>query len=573
MKKQLMLRSVLIALASALIVFIAAMGVVYFVSENNICGNLVNDAKVYADILSGGDPVASLSEVKDFGDMRVTLIDDGGNVLFESDTDSELENHADREEFVSAMDGRSKIVKRYSATLGCNMYYYAVGFDAADGQTYYLRIAERQSNLAAYVWASLPFVLLAVAVAVVISYFFAKRMATNTAARISAVGESLKSINSGEYKPIKTDMRDTEFFGILTEMNELFAGIKNNIASIKSEQSKLDFVLNNMSQGVIAFTPKNDIALINKFACDLFGVSENQSVGKNLIWLIDDRDLVETLSNALDKGEDSGFECRRGDKDLNFKVYSLAKSDLSNEITNIVLVADITKEKAAIRQKSEFFANASHELKTPLTSMQGLTELLLTKGNQDEQEKKYLQRIYNESKRMSNLVLDMLYISDLENGRAEKHFEDIDLQAVVSEVRQEYAAQTDQKNVSVTTSGEGHVKADYRNIYELVSNLYSNAVHYNKEGGKINVAIDKTADGVRLTVEDSGIGIAAEHIPKLCERFYRVDKSRSKKTGGTGLGLAIVKHICNLYDASLDIQSRPGEGTKVTVVFPQNKAD
>ena len=116
-------------------------------------------------------------------------------------------------------------------------------------------------------------------------------------------------------------------------------------------------------------------------------------------------------------------------------------------------------------------------------------------------------------------------------------------------------------------------KADYRNIYELVGNLFSNAVHYNKNGGKIDVTIETSADGVRLTVEDSGIGIAKEHIPKLCERFYRVDKSRSKKTGGTGLGLAIVKHICNLYGAKLGIQSALGKGTKVTVDFKNDTAD
>ena len=572
MKKQIMLRSVLIALAASLIVFLAAIGVVYFVSDSNIKNNIMSDTKVYADILKSGAPVAILEGVADFDDMRVTLVDADGDVLFESDTDAALENHADREEFSSAMDGRPQIVRRYSSTMGYNMYYYAVGFESG-GATYYLRIAERTSNIGSYIWPSLPFFIFAMAVAAVISYFFSKRMAQAAAEKIRSVGDSLKSINSGEYKPIVTDMRDAELFGILTEMNELFSGVKNNISAIKREQNKLDFVLNNMSQGVIAFTPGNNIALINRFACDLFGVAEKQAVGQKVIWLIDDTTLSQKLGGALEKEHDDEFSYRLGDKDLNFKIYSLSKSNLSGEISNIVLIADLTNEKAAIRQKSEFFANASHELKTPLTSMQGLTELLLAKGNGDEQEKKYLQRIYNESKRMSNLVLDMLYISDLENGVAEKHAEDIDLEAVAGEVKQEYAHQTEEKNISVTVSGKGRIKADYRNIYELVGNLFSNAVHYNKNGGKIDVTIETSADGVRLTVEDSGIGIAKEHIPKLCERFYRVDKSRSKKTGGTGLGLAIVKHICNLYGAKLGIQSALGKGTKVTVDFKNDTAD
>ena len=161
----------------------------------------------------------------------------------------------------------------------------------------------------------------------------------------------------------------------------------------------------------------------------------------------------------------------------------------------------------------------------------------------------------------------MLYISDLASGRAERREEDIDLGAVAAEVRQAYSHQAEERDVTLNVSGSGYVRADYRTIYEIVGNLCSNAVHYNVPGGKVDMDIRTDGGQVILTVSDTGIGIPEEHLPKVCERFYRVDKSRSKKTGGTGLGLAIVKHVCNLYGAKLNIQSKVGEGTTVQVIF------
>lgn len=565
MKKQIMLRCVLIAAVSALIVFFAALGVVYGVSDKRVRENLVSDAKVYCDMLSNAEAESVLGSVKDFGGMRITLMDDQGNVLFESDTSDTLSNHADREEVKAALDGSPKIVQRYSDTMQYNMYYYALTYKF-DGRTYVLRIAERQSDMASYVWISLPFVLLAVIIAVAVSYFSARRLSGRMSQKLRDVGDSIKSLNDGQYRPIQTDMSDTEFFGILTEMNDLFDSVQSNMAAIKDEQIKLDIVINNISQGVIAFSAKNDIVLVNKFVCELFGVDSGSTKGQNLLWLVDDKELCALLEDAVSGGSDREFNFRYKDKDLNFKVFCLKNSGLSNDIGNIALIADLTNEKIALRQKSEFFANASHELKTPLTSMQGLTELLLAKGG-DEQQQKYLQRIYAESKRLGNLVLDMLYISDLENGRTVRNEEEVDLISVANEVRAEYAHQAEEKNVDITVSGDGKIRADYRSVYEIVGNLCSNAVHYNKEGGKVDISVSDIGGKVKLQVRDTGIGIAAEHLPKLCERFYRVDKSRSKKTGGTGLGLAIVKHVCNLYGAKLDIQSEVGKGTCVSIEF------
>ena len=220
------------------------------------------------------------------------------------------------------------------------------------------------------------------------------------------------------------------------------------------------------------------------------------------------------------------------------------------------------------KQKSDFFANASHELKTPVAVMQGLSEILLTKETLDDGSKKQVDRIHKESLRLASLISDMLKLSKLENGEeTELVLADVNLRETVEEVLAELSTKLVEKNITATVTGNATVVADSKKIFELVENLCSNAINYNKDNGKITVSIVEETDGVELKVSDTGIGIEKENIPRLCERFYRVDKSRSKKTGGTGLGLAIVKHICALYDADLSIESDVGIGTTITVVF------
>ena len=184
---------------------------------------------------------------------------------------------------------------------------------------------------------------------------------------------------------------------------------------------------------------------------------------------------------------------------------------------------------------------------------------------------KYAQRIHNEAERLGALVLDMLKLSNIENLQSLKAVEEsateVELSDIAAEVIAALEVEAEKKNLTVTLEGKGVVVADPRKIYEIINNLYSNAVNYNVLNGSIKVVIGKTDCGTVLTVADTGIGIDKKHIPRLCERFYRVDKSRSKKTGGTGLGLAIVKHVCALYGAELNISSEEGVGTTVTVTF------
>ena len=273
--------------------------------------------------------------------------------------------------------------------------------------------------------------------------------------------------------------------------------------------------------------------------------------------------LFDKLRNVEDLSKE--FE----NKILRVEIRKPTGKMLEGKIGRILIFSDVTKEKELARQKEEFFANASHELKTPLTTMMGLAEIMIARGG-DESTRRHLERIYAESVRLSGLISDMLKLSWLDGKIDEDTSGEVNLEDTAKEVVAELATQLAEKNVTATVSGTGRVKADGKKMFELIQNLCSNAVNYNKPNGTIDIKITEGDKSVVLSVKDSGIGIEKEHLPRLCERFYRVDKSRSKKTGGTGLGLAIVKHICALYNAELSIQSEIGVGTQVTVKF--NKA-
>ena len=558
MRKKLTLRCMLIALITAMIVFIAALGLLFWLYDETEEKGIKDKTRLLATALTSAQKPESVLAAID--GIRVTLTDSEGGVIY--DSEGAEGPHADREEIAAALKGSPVVVARYSQTLGARAYYYAETFTAG-GKVYVLRVCEKMSDIAPYVGAGVGALFLAVAVGLAVSAVFARKVSSDVFGRLNEINGRLRALTQ-----LSEDSAFTgkdEFAQIAEEIDALVAGLGGSLTDLRREQSKLDFVINNISQGMMAFSSRNEIVLYNKPVCKIFKVKDD-IMGKHFSHLTKDEELKALMYNALTRGEDGEFSYRLRGKDLNFKVYSFKTDDGSGEIEHIVLVADLTKEKAAMRQKSEFFANASHELKTPLTTMQGLTEILLAKTS-DEGQKKQLERIYKESKRLSFLVQDMLYISDLESGRAERREEDVDLGAVLAEVRQEYSHQAEERNVRINVSGSGNVRADYRNIYEIVGNLCSNAVHYNVPGGSVDMSIRTQEGKVVLTVSDTGIGIPEEHLPKVCERFYRVDKSRSKKTGGTGLGLAIVKHVCNLYGAKLDIKSKVGEGTAVQVTF------
>lgn len=563
MKRKTFLQIFLLTLVCIAILFVYGIVAVKSNSKTIIKERLEEETKLACSLIKSTDDFDCFSDYYNDNALRITVIDLEGNVLFESDTKAPLENHIDREEIRNAIKNTPKAVERYSDTFGCEMTYYALKTELNDGTKVILRMALKSSHVDSYFIITLPILFMVLCISLGFSIVFSDVISKKVTSKITDVGKSLRSLNDGNYSPIKTSSDEPELYSVLNEINELNSSIHKHIRKETEERNKLDTVLENVYQGIIAIGKDKKIIFANKSVMKMFGCAEEPS-GNDVVFLIDDLALCNLISDHL--GEDFCGEYPYKGKELSVVIKNADGADVGNECS-IVIFTDITKEKEMTRQKNDFFANASHELKTPVAVMQGLSELLLAK-NLDESSEKQVERIHKESLRLSSLITDMLELSRLENGgQSDMIFSEVNLKETAEEALGELSARMAEKGVTATVTGNGTINGDAKKIYELVENLCGNAVNYNKENGKIAVEISENGDTVVLKVSDTGIGIEKENIPRLCERFYRVDKSRSKKTGGTGLGLAIVKHICALHNATLSIDSDIGLGTTVTVTF------
>ena len=565
MKKRIILQSFVISMLTALVIFFSGIATHYSVQDHRIKEEIVSDANMFADLV--GDDISILQGVSDFGSARVTVVDESGKVLFDSDSEN-MDDHSGREEIIAALNGSPKVVKRYSDTLKKDMYYYAVAVDTAAGRRV-VRVAESAADVWSFSGIALLYVAAALVVAFVLSYVLAKNLSGKVETRLVGLRDGLRSANSGDYAIRACDTSDALDFSIISELNGLASSLKENYETLRKEKAKLDSVVYNMTQGLIVVDKDLSVVLRNGVAQQLTGKAKT---GVNLINMIDDGEFFEKLRSVLEKGENETFPYEYKGKDLVVNVFRLKLGGADDDLGGI-LISDVTKEKELARQKSEFFANASHELKTPLTSVQGLSEVLLSRTDENSPDYKYIKRIHTESVRLHNIVMDMLYISRLESREVARNRDDVNLSDLATESFQSYKEEISAKGLKVTVEGEAHVEGDEHNLYECVHNVIGNAVHYNKQDGFVAVRLSQKDGNAVFEVEDGGIGIAKEHLPYICERFYRVDKSRSKQTGGTGLGLSIVKHVVALYGGTLSIDSKEGDGTVVTVTLPSKRAD
>ena len=565
MKKKIFIRFFAVTLISVILMFAFGIIAVNLNTKNVVSERLKEETELAATLLNEESDFALFEKYKGSRDFRITIFDLDGNALYESDTTAELENHSDREEIKNALSGKPETVERYSDTFKCDMTYYATKTTLSDGSEVILRLAVKSSQVTSYITALVPLLIVVLAVSLIISFILSNILSRSVSAKVTEIGESLKSLNDGEYTPIKTDMSEPELFAVLNQINELNANIHSHIRIADGERVKLNTVLDNVSQSIIALDRSKRIVFANKIALATFN-GTNHDIGRDLVFLIENLPIYEKITEHL--GEDYDFTCGYNEIQLSVVISKVTDATISDDISVILIVTDITKEKLIEKQKSDFFANASHELKTPITILQGFSEVLLNKEGIDEGSKKQIARIYKESLRLGSLISDMLMLSKIENGEApEKALTEVSLDIVASEIIGDLSEEIKKKNISTSVEGTAKITADQGMIYELVENLVSNAVKYNKDGGSVTISITDTDAGVCLQVKDTGIGIEKEHLPRLCERFYRVDKSHSKRIGGTGLGLAIVKHICAISGAELSIESNFGVGTTVTVVF------
>lgn len=554
MKKKLIIFNTLITVVALLLMF----GLGILVTRNNnyeqAREKVVQLTEVYANNYSTD---TNYSEKLD-DNIRLTVIDSTGKVIADSENVdiSTIENHISREEIVAALNGKPKTVIRYSRTIGQNMMYYAQKVET-DGTYVFVRTAIPIENVNAYVIKTIPLMIAIFAGALLISVLASLFLGNGLLKPLDNAKKVLQSVADGTYQNIMPATDDNDVNEIITDINGISEKLEKNIRTSREDKQKLDYIIDNVSDAIVVLNKEGSIELINKNASEIFDISD--AAGKGVNALTANIKFNDAVSECVKTKNSSIFEIS-----LNEAIYLCALKYTDSAMV-IVVLSDITAARNNEKVRSEFFANASHELKTPLTSIKGFNDMIALKSS-DSEIKKYSSKITKESNRMLTLIDDMLNLSKLENS-ADYIKTSVDIRVVADDVVESLSALAKEKHINVEVSGKGSVNADKEHILELIKNLAENAVRYNNDGGKVQISISDTGGKTSISVIDNGIGIGDENQSRIFERFYRVDKSRSRETGGTGLGLSIVKHIAELYNADLTLTSKLGVGTNITVTF------
>ena len=481
---------------------------------------------------------------------RLTWVGTDGTVIFDSHADAaSMENHAAREEIKEALVSGTGSSTRHSSTLTEQTIYEATRLN--DGSV--LRISVSRATALVLVLGMLQPILIVLVIAIVLSAWLAHSMAKR-------VVEPLNKLNLE--KPMENDVYE-ELSPLLRRIHAQHKEIKFQMNALKRKQDEFDQITGNMKEALVLLDNTGRIISINPAAKALFGAGST-CVGEDFLTI----DRKQNMRVALDEANTQGhadFHTKKNGREYQFDL-SRIDSDGNNH-GMVILAFDITEQVNAEKHRQEFTANVSHELKTPLQSIIGSAELMENGIVKEEDIPRFVGHIRKEASRLVYLIDDIIRLSQLDEGDEMPH-EDVSLRVLSEEICETLADAAKLKDVSLEVTGDdGVINGVRRLLYEVVYNLCDNAIKYNNPGGKVEVAIVEQQGTVKISVSDTGIGIAPEHQDKVFERFYRVDKSHSKQSGGTGLGLSIVKHAVQYHHGKITVESELNKGTTISVLF------
>jgi two-component system phosphate regulon sensor histidine kinase PhoR len=543
MKKKIFRYIALVSALSALITGMIICFVSYFQLSEVIRSELKNRADAYR-VLSHKAAESSILGIRP-SDMRVTMIAPEGDVLFDNTVDAAaLENHANRIEIKEALVSGTGESSRLSATLGEETYYYAIRLE--DG--YVLRTAKTADSIFAVFAQNLPIIVTIMLAVALFCYMVSNKLSKDIVAPINGIDLEHPTAVYDELVPFVRE--------IIAQRSQINADMN----ALQARHDTINAIMDNMREGAVLIDKSETLLYVNKSVSAMLDFTHSEQQ-QNLRTLFRDMDII-TLAKETIGGKRVELL-----KSIDGRDYHIYGSPVSG-VGAILLFVDVTQQAKAEKLRREFSANVSHELKTPLTSIAGYAELLIGGVPKEEDKTAFLQKIKGESDRLSQLVEDIMLLSGLDEGQGVMNHEKVQLGKAAFEVKELLTQKAEQNGVSINiTADHVEIEANYSHMRELLFNLMDNAVKYNKPGGKVDIQIREKDGRAVLTVEDTGIGIPKAEQARIFERFYRVDKSRSKKLGGTGLGLAIVKHICMIYNAEIKLESKDAVGTKMIVLF------
>ena len=483
---------------------------------------------------------------------RLTWIDSDGTVKYDSVRDAEsLENHADRDEVAQALESGEGESTRYSSTLLEKTMYYARRLN--DGTV--LRISVSRQTAAVLVLGMIQPVLVVLLIALIISGVLAGRLSRK-------IVEPLNTLDLDH--PLENDVYE-ELSPLLKRINAQHKEITARSEELKQRTDEFSQVTGSMKEALVLLDNRGFILSINSAAKKLFN-ADDSCVGADFLTIERDHDMSVAIENAAQTGH-SELRATRSGREFQFDI-SRIESD-GGAAGTVILAFDVTEQENAERNRREFTANVSHELKTPLQGIIGSAELIENGMVKPEDVPRFVSHIHTEASRLVTLIGDIIRLSQLDEGD-EMPMEYVGLLDEANTASGDLASAAQDKNVTVSVDGENvGIVAARRLIYEIIYNLGDNAIKYNKNGGSVKINVADCGAEACVTVTDNGIGIAPEHQQRIFERFYRVDKSHSKASGGTGLGLSIVKHAVQYHNGRIELDSKLGSGTTIKVYFPK----
>ncbi len=524
------------------------MGILYDYFESQ----LINELKREAAYISAAIENDGLDYINNMDDKneRITLISPDGTVIADTVADADvLENHIDREEVKEAIQNGSGTSSRYSDTLTEKIVYYAVKMKNGE----ILRISTRHYTVVMILLGLAQPIVIVVLISVLLSLWLCHRVSVKL----------IEPINTLDLEHPENNATYDELTPLLKKIAHQRKTIKEQLKNATHMQEEFRLITENMNEGFLVIDKEMRILTHNTAAMKLLNMSEAES--ENVLSVNRSKAFRKMLERVL-SGVRNESETESDGKYYRFIANPVL--DENNIIGAVIVILDVTESVNREKLRREFTSNVSHELKTPLTSISGFAEIMKNGDTPDEMVIDFSNSIYDEAQRLISLVSDIMKISELDEKAVVYEKETVDLYSLSLEVAERLRAEADKKNIKINVIGDAAEVIGVRKILdEMIYNLCDNAIKYNKENGIVDIMVNLAYSKVKLIVRDTGIGIPKAQQNRVFERFYRVDKARSRAIGGTGLGLAIVKHGAMYHNAEIELESKENVGTSVSVIF------
>ena len=503
---------------------------------------------------------------------RITLADSNGRVIIDNQrAPTSMDNHGNRPEIVASQGAPYGVATRFSQTLNLTMIYLAISLTGEDAKTGYLRLAvpltsidEQLSSLQNRIFVS------AVTVGflfLLIGYLLASRV-TNPIEKMTTVA---RHISRGQFQLRLPTGRIDEIGQLAAVINDLALGAEERIAGLTRHRNQLAAVLAGLNEGVIAFDAEQKVLHVNHAALTILSLKETQLVDWNFSEVSIAQEFKQPVLTCISEHTNVASTVIVGERTLDCS-YLWLDAGFGEDPGGILVLEDVTERLHLEKVRSDFVANASHELKTPISAIRGLSETIIDDPNiSGENLGRFVERIRQQSIRLELIVKDLLHLSRFDSSNKESNLARIKLSELITALLQTNVENARDAGVILDLDIQdesAQVLGETEAIDQLLTNLVDNAIKCTGEGGKVTVHLKSVGQMASIEVQDSGIGISPEETARIFERFYRVDRARSRDVGGTGLGLAIVKHIAQAHNGTVSVHSQLGKGTTFTVQIP-----